>query len=594
MKTKLLMFSFLLAAGTLNAATLGYSTFIGGTLWDEGNSIALNEAGNAFVCGEAYSTEFPTTSGAFDVSQNGDYDAFVLKLNPSGTSLVYSTFLGGSQSDKAFSVYVNDSGNAFVSGMSRDGFPTTLGAYDTVQNYGDGFITKLNSTGNALLFSTVIGGTWMDFYSYEINCLDLDGSQNVYLTGATISGDYPVTAGAFTTSNGSAVLTKLNSTGASLGYSSYFGGVGIYDEPWSVAVSTGGNAFISGYTNSSDFPVTSGVFQTSFNGGSSSIFVTKFNTSGSALDYSTYFGGAGSEEGKSIAINSDGNALITGTFHSTGFPTTAGAYDTSFSGWVDAFVTKFSSNATSLIFSTIIGGSSYDWLYNIALDNENNIFVAGGTNYDGGINYPTTSGAYATLSDDQDCIFSKLNSNGSSLLYSTCFGGSNGSDLSYSIDVNSSGKLVFTGITPATTFPVTLNAFDTSFNSTGGTNDVFVTMFEFLPSPPTFTNGNPALPGTGANNGSGGTDFTGNGGTLGSIATQGGTTAMSLLNVNGTNYISYYDLDCNGQTNVEVCFNVNSDWLTGFVGDPSTELRIGHNGSFLSGNTITSLGNGNY
>jgi Bacterial Ig-like domain (group 3)/Beta-propeller repeat len=387
---------------------LSYSTYLGGDDQDEGLGIAVDSAGNAYLTGDSLSTNFPTTAGAFQTSGGGD--AIVTKLNASGTALVYSTYLGGSDSlDYGTCITVDASGNAYVSGFTEaDDFPTTAGAFQTNPGGGaDAFVSKLNMSGTALAYSTYLGGDDND-YEYGGNSIAVDGSGNAYVTGSTFSTNFPTTAGAFQTSHASdfgsadAFVTKLNASGTALVYSTYLGGNND-DEGLGVALDSSDDAYVTGGTTSSNFPTTAGAFQTSLGGGGDA-FVTMLNASGTALVYSTYLGSTGSAD--AIAVDSSGNAYVTGSTGSTGFPTTAGAFQTTSGGDADAFVTMLNASGTSLLYSTYLGGDASDFGYGIALDGSGNAFITGDT-YSS--NFPTTAGAFQTgFGGDIDAFVSKF------------------------------------------------------------------------------------------------------------------------------------------------------------------------------------------
>jgi len=372
-------------------SALTYSTYLGGGLGDTGEEIAIDGSGNAYVTGYTSSSDFPTTSGAYDTSYNGNSDVFITKLNSTGSALTYSTYLGGGAYDCGHGIAIDGSGNAYVTGYTYStDFPTTSGAFDTSYNgNSDVFITKLNSTGSALTYSTYLGGGDYD-YGYGIA---IDGSGNAYVTGYTYSTDFPTTSGAFDTSyngNSDVFITKLNSTGSALTYSTYLGG-GSYDYGYGIAIDGSGNAYVTGDTSSTDFPTTSGAFDTSYNGWD--VFITKLNSTGSALTYSTYLGGCTLDYGYGIAIDGSGNAYVTGETWSSDFPTTSGAFDTSHNGSVDAFITKLNSTGSALSYSTYLGGSGGDTGYGIAVDGSGNVYLTGSSF---STDFPTTSGAYDT------------------------------------------------------------------------------------------------------------------------------------------------------------------------------------------------------
>jgi uncharacterized repeat protein (TIGR01451 family) len=350
----------------------------------------VDVAGNAYITGQTQSTDFPTTTGAYQTNNEGNYDAFVTKLNPTGTALVYSTYLGGTSYDYGYGVAVDGAGNAYITGYTYStDFPTTPGAYQPnyAGNY-DAFVTKLNPTGTALVYSTYLGGTNTD-YGYGVA---VDGAGNAYITGYTSSTNFPTTPGAYQTSNagnGDAFITKLNPTGNGLVYSTYLGGTSD-DYGYGVAVDGAGNAYITGRTSSTNFPTTPGAYRTSY-AGNGDVFVTKLNPTGNGLAYSTYLGGTQYDYGFGVAVDGAGNAYITGTTLSTNFPTTPGAYQTNYAGDGDVFVTKLNPTGTALAYSTYFGGTSDDDGWGVAVDGAGNAYITGSTY---STNFPTTTGAY--------------------------------------------------------------------------------------------------------------------------------------------------------------------------------------------------------
>jgi hypothetical protein len=257
---------------------LDYSTFLGGADFDQGWGIAVRD-GRAYVTGFTNSTDYPTTTGAFDTSLNSPDDAFVTKLNASGSRLVYSTYLGGTNRDLGFDIAVDGMSRAHVTGRtSSTDFPTTTGAFDTTFNFGingvDAFVTKLNASGSALAYSTFLGGADQD----EGLGMAVDGSGRAYVTGFTFSTDYPTTTSAFDrTPNGEsdAFVTKLNASGSALAYSTFLGGTS-FDQGLAIAVRDG-RTYVTGVTFSTGFPTTTGAFDTTLGG--IDAFVTKLPTS---------------------------------------------------------------------------------------------------------------------------------------------------------------------------------------------------------------------------------------------------------------------------------------------------------------------------
>ena len=392
------------ASGT----ALLYSTFLGGGD-DEGFGIAVDSSGNAYVTGETGFDSFPTTAGAFQNANGGDFDAFLSKLNPSGSTLLYSSYLGGNGEDLGSTVAVDNSGNAYVGGLScpgciglsTDTFPTTPGAFQTAFGGGseDGWIAHFDTTKSgaaSLVYSTFLGGSSVDSVT-DIALRDT----RVYATGQTESTDFPVTPGAFqhacavaTQGCADAFVAQLNHDGSSLVYSTYLGGTGT-DDGNGIALDLKGNAYITGDTASMDFPIKH-PFQATNNGGGNGedAFVAKLNPSGSALIYSTYLGGSGDEVGFGIAVDKFGNAYATGLTYSTDFPT-ANPIQAANAGAIDVFVSKLNEAGNHLLFSTYLGGSQNDLGLRIRVDSCRAAYVAG---WSESSDFPTTPKAVQTTS----------------------------------------------------------------------------------------------------------------------------------------------------------------------------------------------------
>ena len=392
-------------------------------------------------------------------------------------AIEYSTFLGGSGSDRADGVAVDAAGNAYVTGRANAGFPTTAGAFDTSSNGGgDAYVTKLNAAGSTLAYSTYLGGATGSDSGLAIA---IDGSGSAYITGSTGSTDFPTTAGAYDTSYNAAsgasnaFVTKLSPDGSTLAYSTYLGGFnssGFFDLGSGIAVDATGAAYVAGEADSTNFPTTPGAFDTTQNG-SVDAFVTKLDPAGSGLIYSTFIGGTSFDAATALALDGSGNAYIAGYGTSTDYPTTAGAFDTSYnSGW-DVFVTKLDASGAALSYSTYLGGATYEEARGIAVDGGGSAYVTGHTF---SAAYPTTAGAFDTSYDNSvggsDAFVTKLDPAGGALSYSTFLGGS-GDDLGEGITVDGAGRAYVTGYTETTNFP-TIQATDPTYN--GGPFDAFV------------------------------------------------------------------------------------------------------------------------
>jgi hypothetical protein len=264
-----------------------YSTYIGGSSNDEGYGIAVDGSGNTYVTGRTFSTDYDVTSGAYQTTKGGGDDVFVTKLNASGSGLVYSTYIGGSDYDKGYAIAVDGSGNSYVTGYADStDYDVTSGAFQTTHGggYSDVFVTKLNASGSGLVYSTYIGGSSYDY----CKGIALDSSGNAYVTGETSSTDYDVTAGAFQTIHGGGnydvFVTKLNGSGSGLLYSTYIGGSN-EDRGSGIAVDGSVGVYVTGYTKSNDYDVTAGAFQTTNGGGGNyDVFVTKLDMLATALE----------------------------------------------------------------------------------------------------------------------------------------------------------------------------------------------------------------------------------------------------------------------------------------------------------------------
>jgi hypothetical protein len=457
----------------LNAGgtALVYSTYLGGSGVGGIGAIAIDAAGDAYVTGTTLSTDFPVTPGAFQTTNkaaaNQGVTSFVTELDPTGAALVYSSYLGGSgifnntnggHGDVGDGIAVDSTGGAYVIGYTYStDFPVTPGALQTTNNAAargqtNAFITKVNATGTALVYSTYLGGSGLSSFGVGGSPIDtgagiaVDSDGNAYIVGSAASTDFPVTQGAFQTTNNAAALpaanaivAKLNPAGTALVYSTYLGGSG-GSTGTGLAADAFGNAYVAGYA-ASDFPVSSTAFQTtnkSANGYNA--FITKLNSAGSALIYSTYLGGSGdacinqsstlggcgptADWATGIAIDSSGDAYVTGYTDSSSFPVTQGAFQTvnndqvqpyyeNSVGGYNAFVTELNASGTALVYSTYLGGNGFgpggsgeaivsecggsgvygDQAFALALDSASNVYVTGGACSS---DFPITSNAFQT------------------------------------------------------------------------------------------------------------------------------------------------------------------------------------------------------
>ena len=367
----------------LNAAgsALVFSTYLGGSSTEFGGGIAVDASGNVYVTGQTFSTDFPTVSAVQPTFGGSDRDAFVAKLNAAGSALVYSTYLGGSGRDSGGDIAVDTSSNAYVVGTTGSpNFPTASPLQPALAGAGDAFVTKLNASGG-FVHSTYLGGSSSNI---EVgNAIDVDTSGNTYVTGLTTSTDFPTANPLQPTHAGDwdVYVTKLNAAGSALIYSTYLGGSGM-ESGFDLDVDTSGNAYVTGHTNSTNFP-TANPLQPTF-GGDRDVFVTKLNAAGSALVYSTYLGGSGEDVGNAIVADASG-AFVAGRTASTDFPI-ANPLQPTPSGNGDTFVTKLNAAGSARLFSTYLGGSGplvplgvNESASGIVVDASGNAYVAGYT-----------------------------------------------------------------------------------------------------------------------------------------------------------------------------------------------------------------------
>ncbi len=484
---------------------LSYSTYLGGNSEEQGKAIAVDAAGNAYLTGYTYSANFPTAGGFQNVNGGGS-DVFVAKLNASGSGFVYTTYLGGAWGEQGNGIAVDSDGNAYVTGATLSGnFPVSVGAFDAANTAGfyKGFVAKLNSAGSALVYSTYLGGTGG---SDEARAIAIDAGGNAYVTGATSSSDFP-TQNAVQPSHADdfygstsgyidAFVTKLNSTGTGLVYSTFLGGTG-NDRGDGIALDAAGNAYVTGFTEATQptnpnwgiiaFPTTAGAFQPTNASSSSVPFVTKLNGEGSALAYSTYLGGTNgyADWASAIAVDSSGNAYVTGSTQASNFPTTAGAYDRTYGGGIDAFVSELNSAGSALVYSTFLGGSNTDQPTGIAVDAAGNASVVGIT---GSTDFPAVNALQPTRGGSYDAFVTRLNATGSGLIYSTYLGGTS-NDYGEDIAIDNGGSAYVVGGTTSANFPITPAA---AQPANAGGEDAFIAKIDPVSSPTFAVSGFPS------------------------------------------------------------------------------------------------------
>ena len=409
-----------------------YSTYLGGSGFDGAKSVAVDNAGNAYITGETRSTNFPTHNAISNTLNSGS-DAFVVKINATGTTLVYATYLGGSNYEDEFGperaggIAVDSSGNAYVTGCTNSAdFPTVnpiQGVHGATTNC-DVYVSKLSASGDALIYSTFLGDSSAD----AANAIAVDDQGSVYIVGDA-GKDFP---GASFTSSGHVFVTKINPAGSAIVFSWFFGGDS-YEYATDVAVDGAHAIYVVGNTYSTNFPVVNAA-QPVIGGGTSShhdAFVTKIAADGASLVYSTYLGGSETDEASGIALDDLGNAYITGVTESNlDFPVLNAYQPTYGGGRSDAFVTKLNAAGNTFVYSTYLGGNDDENYFSghgpyggIAVDSKYHAYVTG---YTCSANYPVL---YSFLNGTIGTCFAfvtRFNAAGSALVFSTLIGTQSG------------------------------------------------------------------------------------------------------------------------------------------------------------------------
>ncbi len=478
-----------------------YSKYLGGGGDEYGTGIAIDSSGYAYVTGYTFYSPPPdtfnfTTSIHYGI-QNATTDVFVTKLDPAGVH-IYTTVFGGSYMDRGRSIALDSLGRVYVTGTtSSSDFPVSTSPYVAFDNsynggrYSDAFVSILSPAGTGLEYSTYLGGSRTD----EGNSIAIDGSgamgvlRKVYVTGHTYSANttFPITDATYLQTHSGILAFNVNRSGAidafvsvldptlnsvnQLVYSTYLGGDGL-DYGYGIAVDSSGNVYVTGRTDSTNFS-TSNSYDEIFNSGPSDAFVSKINPQvANQLVYSTYLGGSEDDEGHGIAVDSTGNAYVTGTTRSGNFPTPNG-YDQIFnSGPSDAFVSKLNPAGSQLVYSTYLGGGRNDNGKGIAVDSSGNVYVIGDTGSTGTTPFPTTADAYSQslIGGSIDAFVSKLNPSlqgVNQLVYSTYLGGGS-YDLGTSLAVDDYERMYVTGNTASSDFAA-------SSGQNGG-SDAFVSL----------------------------------------------------------------------------------------------------------------------
>ncbi|MFW9922496.1 MAG: SBBP repeat-containing protein [Candidatus Thorarchaeota archaeon] len=394
-----------------NCSSIIFCTFIGGSGRDYCWDIKVDSEGFIYIGGSTTSRDFPVTPGANDTTHlNYYWDGYVAKLSPNGSSLVYSTYIGGGDSDYIHSIDIDDEGCVYIIGETYSyDFIRTEDAFDKYRSgEADGFIVKLSNDGSKILYSTYMGGSG----NYDsLEKIVVDSEKNIYCIGYTPSGDFPITSNAYDKENEyvDIVIFKFSYNFSVLEFSTFFGGSG-YDLASDFVIDNNGDIIITGRTNGEGFPLTENAFDGTYNGGREDCFIAKLTANGSKLLYSTFFGGSDYDVGSSIAVDSNNNVYITGLTYSIDLPITANAFQKTFGGSTDIFILKLALDGSNSFYSSYLGGSSYEHSNKIILENENNFYIVGRTTSD---NFPITEDAldktYNNGNDGFLCKFSNEN-----------------------------------------------------------------------------------------------------------------------------------------------------------------------------------------
>ncbi|MEL6852449.1 MAG: SBBP repeat-containing protein [Bacteroidota bacterium] len=407
---------------------MNWSSFLHSGVSDDYIMAVMRDASDfVYTVGYTKAMTFPLTPGVYQNIYGGGIDAFVTKLDPSGTSLIYSTFIGGTSWEMPYGMdLVNDSEVILAGFALSSDYPTSATAYQTTNAGGliDGFISRLSANGDSLVFSTYFGGSDRD-YLYDMQA---DASGNVYVTGYTLSTDMPTSPTAYSTGAGGAgdiFVAKFSPDGSSLQYATFLGG-NSYDIGNAIRVNANGEAFVAGTSGSANFPTTANAYQSNLiNGGSvneDGVFA-KVSADGSSLVYSSYIGGNSSDGIYGLDLEGNDVVYLTGTTYSTNFPTSSAAYQFGNApalGNGDAFVTKFDVSGNSLVYSTYVGGSDLDFPKSLRVNNNGEAVILGATR---SANWPIspTSAGFSAL---YDLFVIQLSDDGSALLQSDLYGGS--------------------------------------------------------------------------------------------------------------------------------------------------------------------------
>ncbi len=451
-------------------AAVDLATSFGGAGDDGATDVALDAEGNIYLAGFANSAALPAAGGAQPTYGGGTGDAFVMKLDPTGTNVVYATYLGGRDQDFAESIVVDATGSAYVGGSTASpNFPTVRSLQPGRRGAYDGFVAVLDPSGSALTFSTLLGGSNLD----TVSGVAVDSAGRVTACGATISDDFPTTVGAYgrqSRGRSDAFVARIDPTAAALVSSTRIGGRD-FDAATDLVLDAAGNAVVVGATSSNDFPAPGGA-QPLFNGAVEG-FVTRVASDGRSLLSSTFVGGGDLDGCSGVAIDAAGAVYVTGATSSPNFPVVNALQPAYGGGALDAFVAKLSPDLGSVAYATYLGGSDDDRGYRIAVDGSGRAVVAGIT---ASTDFPTVNPVQPQLSGETfDAFAASFDATGTRLVAATYLGGG-GEDVSLGVGVDAAGAAVVVGQSTSADFP--------AGGAFAGANDVFVVRLAAPPSVP--------------------------------------------------------------------------------------------------------------
>lgn len=468
-------------------------TLWGGDIGTNGMGLAIDDDGNVYHSGLTRINMY-TSPGAYDETYNGNIsDSYLVKFNHNLSEVLFATYIGGNQFEYP-RVYIFNGRLFFAGNTNSTDFPTTPGAYDETPNgRNDGFIMELTTTGDALIFSTLIGGHHFD----ALGNIAMLPNGSIAAGGNTASDTFPTTAGAYQTTWGGGtndtVFFILSSDGADLLYSTFFGGTDI-DIGNTMQLGPDGNLYRIIGTYSDGLPTHASAYQTSRNGDRDA-YIQRFNTTSMTFDQHSYLGGSAYDVASGIYILDDGTIYISGQTYSSDFPTTPGSYDTTYANNGDFFIMKMSSDFSTIYNSTFIGGGMKEEHPTVDIDSYGNVIIGGKT---WSINYPTTAGAFQTSFNGgpYDAVLTRMDGNLKGLINSTYFGG-NDEDIILSTVLNRYDQIYVAGSSGSETgFPTTAGAYQPTSLSPDSGVDAFVMKWHY-PQVPDAPNGFIVEPGTG-------------------------------------------------------------------------------------------------